>query len=108
MPGVSHQRGRCLRSFAVLLLSVCAGGCGNAIYAVQVNEASGELAEARELGAERHATYEYTMAQEHLAKARSEAAEADYGDAADLAGLAAEYAHKAVTLAREAHRRAGR
>jgi hypothetical protein len=48
------------------------------------------------------------MAKEHLDKARTEAAEADYGDAADLSETAEGYADKAITLARQAHRGAGR
>lgn len=83
-------------------------GCGHALYAIEVNSASSKLAEARELGAEQYAPYEYYMAKEHLDKARTEASEADYGDAAELSEAAEEYADKAIQLAREAHRGAGR
>jgi Domain of unknown function (DUF4398) len=85
-----------------------ATGCGNAIYAVQVNAASSKVEEAHELGAEQYAPYEYYYAKEHLEKAQSEAAEADYSDAVDLAEASEEYADKAIRLAREAHRGAGR
>lgn len=78
------------------------------MYALSATTASGKLAEARELGAEQHAPYEYTMAREHLDKARTEAAEADYGDATELSDLAEQYAKRAITLSREAHRGAGR
>jgi hypothetical protein len=78
------------------------------LYALDANSASSKLAEAEELGAERYAPYEYTMASEHLTKAKSEAAEADYSDAAALADTAEEFADKAIQLAREAHRGAGR
>ena len=85
-----------------------AAGCGHAVYVIEVNAASSKFEEARELGAEQYAPYEYYMAKEHLEKARTEAAEADYGDASDLSGTAEEYADKAITLARQAHRGAGR
>ena len=61
------------------LLLVC--GCGNALYAVRVTQASAELQRAEQLDAARRAPYEYFYALEHLKKARSEAVEADYGDA---------------------------
>jgi hypothetical protein len=83
-------------------------GCGNTIYAVQVNAASSKVEEAHELGAEQYAPYEYYYAKEHLEKAQTEAAEADYSDAVDLAEASEEYADKAIRLAREAHRGAGR
>ena len=89
-------------------LALATLGCGNALYALNVSAASSKIAEARELGAEQYAPYEYTMATEHLAKARTEAAEADYGDAVDLSDLAEEYADKAIARSREAHRGAGR
>jgi hypothetical protein len=95
----------------VLLGCACglgATGCGNTIYAIQVNAASGKVEEAHELGAEQYAPYEYYYAKEHLEKAQSEAAEADYSDAVDLAEASEEYADKAIRLAREAHRGAGR
>jgi hypothetical protein len=75
---------------------------------VQANSAASKLEEAQALGAEQYAPYEYFYAKEHLAKAQSEAAEADYGDAIDLADVSEEYAEKAVRLTREAHRGAGR
>lgn len=92
----------------VLGLALSAAGCGNALYAVQVNSASSKVEEAHELGAEQYAPYEYYYAKEHLEKAQTEAAEADYSDAVDLAEVSEEYADKAIRLAREAHRGAGR
>jgi hypothetical protein len=91
-------------ALAVPLLS----GCGNTLYAIQANAASGKLEEARELDAEKYAPYEYYYAKAHLDKAQFEAAEADYGDAADLAAVAEEFADKAIRLSREAHRGGGR
>lgn len=96
------------RAGVLVALSLLAAGCGHTVYAIQVNAASSKFEEARELGAEQYAPYEYYMAKEHLQKARTEAAEADYGDAADLSETAEEYADKAITLARQAHRGAGR
>lgn len=86
----------------------CTVGCGNTIYAIQVNAASSKLEEARELQAEKYAPYEYYFAREHLNKAQTEASEADYSDAINLAEVAEEYADKAIQLARDAHRGAGR
>ncbi|HEY1535641.1 MAG TPA: DUF4398 domain-containing protein [Polyangiaceae bacterium] len=89
-------------------MSAAATGCGNTLYAIQANSAASKLEEAQELGAEQYAPYEYFYAKEHLQKAQSEAAEADYSDAVDLAETSEEYAEKAVRLTREAHRGAGR
>ena len=109
MRSVNHtyepRRWLTLALATVLLTCV---GCGNALYAVQANSASSKLEEARELGAEQYAPYEYFYAKEHLQKAQSEASEADYSDAIDLADASEEYADKAIRLAREAHRGAGR
>jgi len=92
----------------MVLLVVASVGCGNTLYAIQANAASSRLEEARELGAEKFAPYEYYYSKQHLEKAQQEAAEADYSDAADLAEVAEEFADKAIRLARDAHRGAGR
>jgi hypothetical protein len=84
------------------------GGCGNAVYAVAASRASSKLEEARQAGAEEDAPYEYWYAKLHLEKASSEAAEADYSDAIHLAEVAEEHAAKAIRLANEAKRGAGR
>ena len=91
-----------------LLLSVLWCGCGNTLYAIQISSASSKLEEAHELGAEQYAPYEYWFAYEHIEKAQSEASEADYSDAVKLAEVGEEYADKAIKLARDAHRGAGR
>ena len=83
-------------------------GCGNAMYAVAASSASSKLEEARNAGAEEDAPYEYWFAKLHLEKASSEASEADYSDAIHLAEVAEEHADKAIRLAQEAKRGAGR
>ena len=49
------------------------------------------------------APYEFYMAREHLEKAKLEAAEADYGDAARLSEAAEGFAERAIELTRHAH-----
>jgi hypothetical protein len=74
-------------------------GCGNAIYAARITQASDEVARAEQLGAASRAPYEYYYALEHLRKARTEAMEADYGAAIELARAAFDYASRAVQVA---------
>ncbi|HTQ06583.1 MAG TPA: DUF4398 domain-containing protein [Polyangiaceae bacterium] len=90
------------------MASLSATACGNTLYAVEISSASSKLEEAHELGAEQYAAYEYWYAYEHIQKAESEASEADYSDAVNLAETGEEFAEKAIKLAREAHRGAGR
>jgi hypothetical protein len=98
-----------LRSLALgAVLVITTSGCGNTLYAIAANSASSKVEEARELGAEQYATYDFYLATEHLEKAQTEASEADYSDAANLAEQAEEHADKAIRLSREAHRGAGR
>jgi hypothetical protein len=66
---------------------------------VRVTQATAELQRAEQLDAARRAPYEYFYALEHLTKARSEAVEADFGDAAALAEIAFRYAERAVQVA---------
>jgi uncharacterized secreted protein with C-terminal beta-propeller domain len=84
--------------------SVASTGCGGVYYAVTVTSASSRVEEARVLGAEQLAPYEYYYAREHLEQAQFEAAEASYSDAAHYAETAEEYAAKAVQIARAAKR----
>ena len=105
----SHRPRQRRAVIVALALSVPAlAGCGNTLYAVQANSASSKLEQARELGAELYAPYEYFYAKEHLKKAQTEAAEADYSDATDLAEASEEYAERALRLTREARRGAPR
>jgi hypothetical protein len=90
------------------VLFTLVSGCGNTLYAINANSASSRIEEAKELGAEKFAPYEYYYAKAHMEKAQEEAAAADYGDAANLAETAEEYAAKAIRLSREAHRGGGR
>ncbi len=90
-------RDRVLCIAALLVIDLAgATGCGNSLYALRANAATLKLEEARTAGARHLAPYEYTLAEEHLNKSMSEAAEADYGDAFELANAAYEYAEQAV------------
>jgi len=85
---------------ALVLAGMALVGCGNVLYAARANDVAQRLEEARQAKAEERAPYEYTLAEEHLEKAMSEAAEADYGDAYHLAGLASEYVDRALARVR--------
>ncbi|CAN5784378.1 hypothetical protein BH09MYX1_BH09MYX1_34770 [soil metagenome] len=86
----------------LLLLLPLLSGCGGVYYAVNANSAANRLEEAREAGAEESAPYEYYYAKAHLEQAQVEASEASYGDAADFAQTAEEYAEKAIELSKSA------
>jgi hypothetical protein len=72
------------------VLALSASGCGNALYAMRAGRVSSELQLAEQAGAAESAPYEYFFAAEHLRKARSEAAESDFGDALSLLAAAEE------------------
>lgn len=71
-------------------------GCGSVYYAVSVNAAQARVEQAREMGAEQAAPYEYYYAREHLREAQRSASESSYGDAATYAETAETYAQKAI------------
>ena len=88
------------RFLGAVLAGILGGaGCGNAIYVSRITQASDEVARAEQLGAASRAPYEYYFALEHLRKARTEAVEADYGDAIKLAETAYDYASRAIQVA---------
>lgn len=88
------------RTWGPLVVAVAAftalSGCGSVYYAININAAEARLEQARELGAEKQAPYEFYYAREHLREARLHASEASYGDAANLAETAESYAQKAI------------
>jgi len=83
-------------------------GCVGTVYGVKALSASATLEEAKTLGADELAQYEYYYADAMLLKAQEEAAQANYGDAIEFADVAEEYAEKAVEHARSARREGGR
>ena len=78
--------------------SVASTGCGGIYYSVSVNAAQSRLEQARQMGAEAQAPYEYYFAREHLRQAQVEASEASYSDAAGYAETAELYAQKAIDV----------
>lgn len=86
-----------------LLLALVAipvlGGCGPTLSTYLIINAQAQLDGAEAADAEKFAVYEYTAANEYLAKAREEQGYADFGPAID-------YAYKAQELARQAQERA--
>jgi hypothetical protein len=78
--------------------------CGGVYYTVSINAAQTRLEQARELGAETKAPFEYYYAREHLRQAQVEAAEASYSDAASMAETAETYAQKAIDRIQAARR----
>jgi len=85
-------------------LALSASGCGGVHYAIVVNAASSRVEEAKAVGAEQLAPYEYYYAKEHLQQAQIYASQASYSDAASVADEAEEYASKAIELAQSARR----
>lgn len=88
----------------MLCLASLLSGCGGVYYAITINAAESRLEQARAMGAETAAPYEYYYAREHLREAHQHAAEASYGDAATFAETAESYAQKAIDLIQAAKR----
>lgn len=93
---------------ATVALALCPTGCGPVLYSVAIGDAAQVVEEARAAGAEREAPYEFYFAQEHLAKAREFAGEAEYQNALDMASAAEENAQQARDIARRRQRESGR
>ncbi len=83
---------------------VTTSGCGGVYYTVSVNAAQARLEQARQMGAESQAPYEYYFAREHLRQAQVEASEASYSDAAGYAETAELYAQKAIDVIQTGNR----
>jgi Domain of unknown function (DUF4398) len=79
-------------------------GCGGVHYAIEVNSAAARVEEAKALGADQLAPYEYYFAKEHLQQAQVEASEASYSDAVNLAEEAEDHANSAIELTQKALR----
>lgn len=88
------------RLIAIVLCALTAmpavTACGGVYYTVSVNAAEARVEQARQMGADRVAPYEYYYAKEHLRQAQVEAATASYSDAAAYAETAETYAQKAI------------
>jgi Domain of unknown function (DUF4398) len=102
------MRTRLIATCLVLAGTLTTTACGGVYYAATVNAASSRVEEAREIGAEQLAPYEYYYAKAHLEQAQVEASEGSYGDAIHFAESADEFAAKAIELAQSAHKAAGR
>jgi len=93
------------RAVGIVLGAACAlatTGCGGLYYAIEGSSASSRVSEAREVGAESLAPYEYYYAKAHLDQAAIEASQGHYSDAAAYAETAADSASKAIEIARAA------
>lgn len=85
-------------------LGVLGTGCGSVYYGISMSAAESRVEQARSMGAEQAAPYEYYYAREHLREAQVHAAEASYGDAASFAETAEGYAQRAIDRIQAAKR----
>jgi hypothetical protein len=82
-------------------LALATAGCGSIYYGIISGGARSKLRDAKALGAEKLAPYEYTYAEAHIREASRKANEASWGDAANLAEEAERAALKAVVITRQ-------
>jgi hypothetical protein len=88
-----------MRSSPILLCSLLLVGCSAGRSTYYLWTAEREFVVATELEAEQRAVYEYTMAHEHLLKAREEHGYSDYQNAEELAKAATEWSARASAVA---------
>jgi hypothetical protein len=98
-----------LRARVITAFILCAFlvGCGNTLYLVRINRAERDLEEAERLGAATEAAYEYYSAKARVEEARHQAAQAEYGPAAQLSDDADDFAVKAINICMEKRRTIG-
>jgi hypothetical protein len=98
-PRAPHTSARALSWAGLFVGAVASGGCGAAIYTVDVVSAESVVAEAEQAGAAELAPYEYYAAREYLTEAHEEASEASYEDALRYAQAAGRLGREARELA---------
>ena len=86
--------------FGLMLAVSALAGCGPGLYLSALRPAARAIERAQAAGAEEHAPYDYYVARAHLDKAREEAAESAFQDAADHARVAREHAERAEASCR--------
>ncbi len=91
-----------------LTASTIGTGCGGVWYTARINSVESKVEQAKELGADITAPYQYYSARERVEKAKEEASKADYSDAIELIDEAEEYADKAIDQAAAVRKGAGR
>jgi hypothetical protein len=94
---------------ALVFATTCATvGCGGVWYTARINTVESKVEQAKEVGAEASAPYEYHSAKERVEKAKEEAARADYSDAIQLLDEAEGFADRAIKQANAVRKGAGR
>ncbi len=88
-----------MRSLPLLLSLLLASGCAAGRSTYYLWTAEREFVTAVDLEADSRAVYEYTMAHEHLLKAREEHGYSDYKNAETMAKASAEWSAKASAVA---------
>jgi len=88
-----------MRSLPILLSLLLASGCAAGRSTYYLWTAERDFGAATSLEADQRAVYEYTMAQQHLLKAREEHGYSDYGTAEEMAKAATEWSAKASAVA---------
>lgn len=81
--------------------------CGSSLHLVKEARAQRSFQEARELGAERYAPFEFYAAETRLMEAKRQAAHAEYGTAAQLSDAAERYSQNAIRIAKQARGNGG-
>ncbi len=88
-----------MRSLPLLLVTLLLAGCAAGRSTYYLWTAEREFVAATSLEADQRAVYEYTMAHQHLLKAREEHGYSDYSTAEEMAKAAAEWSAKASAVA---------
>ncbi len=101
-----HRLGALFICVGLSITGIALSGCGNTLYLVQVSQAEEAFEEAKELGAEKVAPYEFYGAEARLKEAREQAAHAEYGNAAKLSDEATALANRAVLLTKNSRLKA--
>lgn len=108
MPPTSSPPKKLLpRVVVALLASPLLLGCGNTIYLMKVNSAEERFIQAKQMGAEQLAPFEYYGAQVRLNESKRQAAEGEYGNAAKLAEESDELSFRATQKIRERRSKTG-
>lgn len=97
----AHRARGGLLCLALAWAGLHVAGCGPVTYMTRLSDARDVLAQARTENARFYAPYEYYAAHAYFDKAREEAREGQYQDAARFARRASELGGRAVDLSRQ-------